>query len=439
MTDSTPRCAGCGRQLGPDDQVCPACRMPAPSAIDPEATIVVPPNAEDAKALGGERTVDVDATRVLGAGPDDPDALGGDRNGGVDATRVLGAGSDDAEAAGADREAATVPIDASESAAPPSAANFNAWFRKVLGAEYELISWLGQGGFARVYKARDRRLDRMVAIKVIRPEVVGTKLYVESFRSEGIALAKLRHPGIVPIYDIRERGGLIYYVMPFVEGTTLEARLEMGRLPPYESRRILSELTEALTAAHRAKMVHLDIKPANIFLEGDHQKVLLMDFGTAMAVTDVVEESSGGPVVGTPEYMSPEQARALPEIDHRSDIYSVGALGYRMLMGRPPFSGRNAREILEKHVKEAPVPIRDINPTIPKEFADAIMHCLEKDPWDRFSTAKELDAALQAVTFRSTQDYTPVRQESSGMHGSVVALIASAALLLGLLVGKVIG
>ena len=377
MTDATPHCAGCGRQLGPDDQFCARCGTPTATNVDPEATLVVAAGAEASNSV--------------------------------------------------------------ESAAPPSGAAFNDRLRHVLGAEYELLSLLGQGGFARVYRARDRRLDRIVAIKVIRPDVVGTKLFVESFRNEGIALAKLRHPGIVPIYDIRERGGLIYYIMPFVQGTTLEARLGRGRLPPYESRRILSELTEALTAAHRANMVHLDIKPANVFLEGDLQKVLLMDFGTAMAVTAVVGESSGGPVVGTPEYMSPEQARGLPDIDHRSDIYSLGALGYCMLMGRPPFSGRNAPEILEKHVKEAPVAIRDVNPTIPKDFADAIMRCLEKDPWQRFQTAKELDSALQAVTFRGTREQAAPRDDSSRVHRTIVFLIVGAALIVGVLAGLVIG
>ena len=385
MTDSAPRCAGCGRQLDPDDRFCARCGLP---------------------------TVDVDATLVVEQGSGDATPSGG---------RVVSA-----------------PVDAPASAAPASGSTFNDRLRQVLGAEFELLSLLGQGGFARVYKARDRRLDRIVAIKVIRPDVMGSDLFVESFRNEGVALAKLRHPAIVPIYDIRERGGLIYYIMPYVEGTTLEARLARGRLPPYESRRILSELTEALGAAHRASMVHLDIKPANVFLEGDLQKVLLMDFGTAMAVSKVVEESSGGPVVGTPEYMSPEQARALPDIDHRSDIYSLGALGYCMLMGRPPFSGRNATEILEKHVKEAPVSIRDVNPTIPKEFADAIMRCLAKDPWERFSTAKELDSALQAVTFRSTQEMAQLREESSGVHRTLVMLIVGVALIAGLLVGVAI-
>jgi serine/threonine protein kinase len=387
MTDSTPRCAGCGRPLGTEDQYCSRCGMP---------------------------TEDVDATLIVGGSTGDVGTPSGDRE-------------------------VSVSADAAASGASSGAVTFNDRLRQVLGAEYELLSFLGQGGFARVYKARDRRLDRIVAIKVIRPDVVGTEMFVESFRTEGVALAKLRHPAIVPIYDIRERGGLIYYIMPYVEGTTLEARLARGRLPPYESRRILSELTEALSAAHRASMVHLDIKPANVFLEGDHQKVLLMDFGAAMAVSEVVEDSLGGPVVGTPEYMSPEQARGLPEIDHRSDIYSVGALGYCMLMGRPPFSGRNATEILEKHVTEAPVSIRDVNPTIPKEFADAIMRCLAKDPWERFSTAKELDAALQAVTFRGTAEYTPPREAPSGVNRVLVGAIAVATLIVGVLVGLAIG
>ena len=385
MTDSAPRCAGCGRDLDPDDQFCRSCGRPTLLTEDNEATVVI---AEGDQA---------------------------------------------SSAAHAPAEEAPVP------ARRPSGSAFTDRFRQILGTEYEIIMMLGQGGFARVYKARDLRLDRTVAIKVIRPEVIDTELYWESFRKEGIALAQLRHPAIVPIYDIRERNGLIYYIMPFVEGTTLEDRMARGKLPPYESRRILSELANALGAAHRAKMVHLDIKPANVFLEGDLGKVLLMDFGTAMMVPDQVDDSWQGPVVGTPEFMSPEQARGLPEIDHRSDIYSLGALGYSMLMGRPPFSGRDAREILEKHVKEAPVSIRRVNPTIPKEFADAIMKCLEKDPWERFSTTKELDAALQAVTFRSTQELTAMREESSGVSTTLVAVIAVVALLVGFLVGLMMG
>jgi len=218
--------------------------------------------------------------------------------------------------------------------------------------------------------------------------------------------------------------------------------MERARLPPFESRRILIELADALGAAHRAKMVHLDIKPANVFLEGDRQKVLLMDFGIAKALTghaaQVDDSSGGGPVVGTPEYMSPEQARGLPDIDHRSDIYSLGTLGYRMLMGRPPFKGHTAAQVLEKQVNEAPVSMREINPTIQKDFADAIMRCLKKDPADRFQDAMDLRSALDAVTFFSTRGDPTPHEGVSGAPRTLVALIASVAFLIGFIAGMVL-
>lgn len=386
MTDASSQCAACGRELRADDQFCSRCGTLTPINVDPDATLVNPAGRADDRP----RRADSEVT----AAPEVPTP-----------------------------------------ATPLSTPAFNSRLREVLGAEYELLSFIGQGGFARVYKARDRQLDRIVAVKVIRPDLIGTPTFVDSFRNEGIALAKLRHHGIVPIFEIRERGGLIYYTMPFVRGTNLAVRLERGRLPPYESRRILSELADALTAAHRADMVHLDIKPANVFLEGDLQKVLLMDFGIARAISEKIDASAGGAVVGTPDYMSPEQARGLPEIDHRSDIYSLGALGYRMLTGRPPFRGRSGREILEKHVNEAPVPIRDINPTIPKDFADAIRRCLEKDPWDRFPTALELRSALDAVKFFSTPGEPAVGTGSAGVSGRMVALIAGLTFAVGVLLG----
>ncbi len=223
MTHSSPLCVGCDRHLGADDQFCSRCGTPTPINVDPEVTLPGAVRSEDSNSLGG------------------------------------------------DSEAAD-PVEVRVSAASSSRTTFKARLHHAFGAEYELLALIGQGGFARVYKARDRRLDRTVAIKVIHPDLAKTELFMESFRNEGIALAKLRHPAIVPIYDIRERGGLIYYVMPFVQGTTLEERLDRARLPPYESRRILSELTDALGAAHRAKMVHLDIKPANVFLAGRSPK-----------------------------------------------------------------------------------------------------------------------------------------------------------------------
>lgn len=375
MSDPAPRCAACSWPLGTEDLFCPHCGTPTPLNVDPNATIVNPGAAEDATV--------------------------------------------------------------SDSAPLTTRAAFNDRLRGVLGAEYELVSLIGQGGFARVFQAKDRRLDRKVAIKVIRPDLMGKQGFLEQFRNEGISLAKLRHPGIVPIFDIRERGGLIYYIMPFVEGTTLDARMSRARLPPFESRRILSELAAALAAAHRAEMIHLDIKPANVFLEGDLQKVLLMDFGIARALTKTVEESSATPVVGTPEYMSPEQARGLPDIDNRSDIYSIGALGYRMLVGRPPFRGRTPSETLDKHINEAPMPLREVNPTIPKEFADAIMRCLQKDPKDRFTTSLELHRALEAVTFFTAGDARS-GAAGAGLQKTTVALIAATGILIGLVAGQLL-
>ena len=390
MTEPSVQCAFCERQLSADDLFCSRCGRPTPVNLDPDSTIVL---------------------------VSDGDAGGSDGADGVAAVRG----------------------DQPAPAATPAAASFKDRFQHLLGAEFRLLSLLGEGGFARVYKALDRRLDRVVAIKVIQPELVGGELFVKSFRQEGIALAKLRHPGIVPIYDIRERGGLIYYVMPFVEGSTIEQRMAQGRIPPYEAKRILSELANVLAAAHRVHMVHLDIKPDNVFLEGDLQKVLLVDFGLAMAVKRQVPDAADGPIVGTPSYMSPEQAQGLPEIDHRSDIYSMGALGYCMLAGRPPFSGRDAKTILQKHVEQPPVPLRDINPTVPKEFADVIMKCLEKNPWDRFATAKQVEAALEPVTFRATRELAEPPETSTGVHVTVVVLLAAVALMLGLVIGQIIG
>ncbi|HKC46531.1 MAG TPA: serine/threonine-protein kinase [Gemmatimonadales bacterium] len=394
MAEVSRSCGACGGTLGADDLYCPRCGTPTARKADPEATLVNP------------------ASRL--STPASP---------------------------GADPEATVVNPASAPGKQPQrvSVSAFNDRLREVLDAEYELLSVLGQGGFGRVYRARDRRLDRFVAIKVIRPDLMGSNEFVDSFRNESIALAKLRHPGIVPIYDIRERGGLIYYVMPMVHGTTLEARLGRTRLPPLESRRILSELADALAAAHRSKMMHLDIKPANVFLEGELQKVLLMDFGLAKALTDQVDESAAVPVVGTPEYMSPEQARGQPDIDYRSDIYSMGVIGYRMLMGRPPFRGRDSADTLAKHINEAPVPLRELNPTIPKGLADAIMRCLAKDPWDRFPNALDLRGALEAVTFFSGSGSMTAPEDEPRMQRTLLLLIAATALLAGLVIGRMLG
>jgi serine/threonine protein kinase len=278
-------------------------------------------------------------------------------------------------------------------------ADFLEQLRSALGADYRIDRMIGEGGFGRVYAATDVRLGRDVAIKVIRPELAGARAFLDRFRKEGTALAKFRHPGIVPIYDIRERDGLIYYVMPLIAGDTLRVKLdERGKLSPKETQRILIELCDCLAATHRAGIVHRDIKPDNVILEGMLGSALLMDFGIAKSVEDYTATISGM-MMGTPTYMSPEQASGDEMIDHRSDIYSLGVLAYHMLTGRPPFVGRTAHAVISAHVSEKPQPIRKVNPSVPKSLADAVERCLAKEPGQRFQNAMELSEVLQQVTF----------------------------------------
>lgn len=279
-----------------------------------------------------------------------------------------------------------------------------------LGTEYRIDKLIGEGGYGRVYSAMDVRLERAVAVKVIRPDFAGARAFLDRFRKEAMAMAKFRHPGIVPIYDIKERDGLIYFIMPLIAGDTLRARLDKYRsIAPQETRKLLVELCDCLGASHRAGIIHRDIKPDNVILEeGALSRALLMDFGIAKSMADLGGTATGT-TIGTPTYMSPEQANGDALIDHRSDIYSLGALGYHMLTGRPPFVGSTPREIIAAHFMKEPEPVRKLNPSVPKILADAIMRCLSKDPADRFQDARELSVELQRVTFGEPQSDVEVR------------------------------
>ena len=277
---------------------------------------------------------------------------------------------------------------------------FRSRLEQVVAKKYEIDRLIGEGGFGRVYSGRDIRLDRRVAIKVIRPDLAGAKMFSDRFRNEALALAKFRHPGIVPIYDIQDSDGLPYFVMPLIEGDSLRTRLERFRyVAPQEARRLLVELCHCLAATHRAGIVHRDIKPDNVMLESDAlARALLMDFGIAKSMSDF-NATNSGMMLGTPTYMSPEQVNGDATVDHRSDIYSLGVLGYHMLSGRPPFVGSSFNEVVFGHMTRAPEPLRKLNPSVPAGLADAIMKCLAKDPEDRFQSAAELGAALSSVNF----------------------------------------
>ncbi|MDX2193031.1 MAG: serine/threonine-protein kinase [Gemmatimonadales bacterium] len=269
--------------------------------------------------------------------------------------------------------------------------------RTALADRYAIERELGAGGMATVYLARDLKHDRNVAIKVLRPELAAT-LGPDRFPREIRILARLQHPHILPLLDSGEAGGFLYYTMPVVDGETLRERLDRtGALPIPEALRVMREVADALAAAHAAGILHRDIKPANVMLSGRH--ALVMDFGVAKAVHDAGGErmTTVGMAVGTPTYMSPEQATGSQSIDARSDIYALGILAYEMLTGHPPFGGKTAQATLSAHVLERPRPVTEARGAVPTALGDFVMKCLEKAPADRWQTTDELVPLLEAM------------------------------------------
>lgn len=302
--------------------------------------------------------------------------------------------------------------------------------QRALGDGFELGRLLGRGGFAEVYAATDRKLQRTVAVKVLRPDLVVNRSLTERFLREARAAAKLRHPNIIPIYQVGEAEGLAYFLMPLIEGENLREHMErVGQLPIDESRRILREVAEALAVAHESGIVHRDIKPDNIMLDGKEHRAIVTDFGIAKALGSEEAGLTGtGMIVGTPHYMSPEQASGEREIDSRSDIYSLGVVGYHMLTGRLPFEGKSTQEVLMKHVTATAERIATLRPEVPPDLSAAIERCLSKRPADRWSGVGELAASLTPATSREPPS---TRMRSSPVRA---AWLAGAMLLAGLLV-----
>jgi tetratricopeptide (TPR) repeat protein len=267
-----------------------------------------------------------------------------------------------------------------------------------LAERYHIERELGAGGMATVYLGRDLKHGRQVALKVLRQELTAT-LGAERFQREIQIAAQLQHPNILPLLDSGEAAGLLYYVMPFVEGQSLRERLAReGALPVSDTIRILRDVVDALTEAHAHGVVHRDIKPENIMLRGRH--ALVADFGVAKAVSEATGRqtlTTAGVALGTPAYMAPEQASADPHLDHRVDIYAVGAVAYELLTGRPVFMGTTPQMVLAAHVTEAPVPITRYRETVPRALDALVMRCLEKKPADRPQHAEEVLAQLEAL------------------------------------------
>ncbi|HEX7024077.1 MAG TPA: serine/threonine-protein kinase, partial [Gemmatimonadales bacterium] len=269
-----------------------------------------------------------------------------------------------------------------------------------LGTQYRLERELGGGGMSRVFLAEEIALGRKVVLKVLPPELAGA-LSPERFQREVRLAASLQHPHIVPLLAAGSADGVLYYTMPFVAGESLRAKLDReGALPVAQALRYLRDVTDALVAAHAEGIVHRDIKPDNVLLT--HQHAVVTDFGIAKAVSAAGAGGSGnltstGIAIGTPTYMAPEQATGEAHVDHRADLYAVGVMAYEMLAGEPPFRGPMP-VMVAAHLTRAAAPLTDLRPNLPAAIARLVARCLEKLPADRFGSAQELLAELDAVS-----------------------------------------
>jgi hypothetical protein len=271
---------------------------------------------------------------------------------------------------------------------------------QVLG-QYQLIEELGRGGMAVVYRAYQPSLNRHVALKVLPPQLVFDQQSVSRFQREARAAASLRHPNIVVIYDVGQEQGIHYIAMEYLQGRTLKQLVEKeGRLHPRRAMHIVEQLAAALDYAHQRALVHRDIKPANIFVQGggdpagarDH--VTLTDFGIARAAFETQQLTREGMLMGTPEYMAPEQATG-GEVDERTDLYALGVVLYQMLTGRMPYQGHTPHAVLHNVIYEAPPPPRQLNPNLSPAVEAVVLKAIAKQPEQRFQRGADLVRALR--------------------------------------------
>jgi serine/threonine-protein kinase len=313
----------------------------------------------------------------------------------------------------------------------PTGPDLRERLQRALGAQYQLEQELGRGGMGVVFEARDGTLDRRVAIKVVHPALIHHDGIVRRFLAEARMIAKFRHPGIVAVHAAGEADGLLYYVMDHVEGETLRDRLRREpRLTVEDARRITADVAMALDAAARAGLVHRDVKPENILLDGASGRPMLVDFGIARAMA--AGEPSGdepttgrGVALGTPAYMSPEQA-AGEDVDARSDLYSLGVVAYEMLTGAPPFTGSH-RVVISRHLTDRPTPVEKTRPDSPAALSGAVMRALEKHPDERWQTGEALSLALSGEGVAARR--RAPRRRIAAMAGAALVLVSAVALM----------
>ena len=265
--------------------------------------------------------------------------------------------------------------------------------QRIIQGKYRIERLLGKGGMGQVFLAHDLTLEREVAIKVLPPDVAQDDQVVRRFQQEAKTAAKLDHPNIIPIYRVESEGGLNYFVMKYIQGTSLEDLLEKKEpLPVADIQRILWEAACALGHAHQRGVVHRDVKPANIMFD-HHGRVMLTDFGISKALQAATGFTATGMIIGTPHYMAPEQGKGAP-VDGRADQYSLGVVGYRMITAELPFGGDSVHTIIYKHIYEEPPLASAKRPGIPGGLTAAISRALSKDPDLRFPTMEDFATAV---------------------------------------------
>jgi len=294
---------------------------------------------------------------------------------------------------------------------------------------YQVIKELGRGGMGIVYQARDLKLDRFVAIKLVRAAVLTQGVTRERFFREARAMAQVKSDYIITIHHLGEINGQPYVVVEYLEGETLESRLRReGKLPPAEAWRIAWQTAQGLMAAHEKGIIHRDIKPANLWLEAPNGRVKILDFGLARPIQTDDRITQTGTILGTPAYMAPEQA-GQGEVDARADLFSLGVVLYEMLVGMRPFTGPNLMSVLTSLATHNPLPPRQVNPAMPEVLSDLTMRLLAKDPANRPPSAKAVADELVALARRREIDPAVARATlGTRRDGPIQVLLASAAL-----------
>jgi formylglycine-generating enzyme required for sulfatase activity len=282
--------------------------------------------------------------------------------------------------------------------------------------KYEILEEIGRGGFAVVYRARDTTLDRVVALKVLHPQLTTDPKFVQRFHQEAQTAARLHHPHIVTIHEVGEEAGQHYLAMTFLPGRTLDKHLAEGPLPMEQATSVVEQIADALGAVHERGLVHRDVKPANVMVDNKGQATLL-DFGIVRAA-EGTRLTTTMAILGTPEYMAPEQADPTDarEIDWRADIYALGVVTYEMLVGQPPFTGKSPTKVLYQHVHEPPPEPCTINPNMPAGLQPVLLKALAKKREDRYQSAQAMARDLQM----KVKAFPQKRDRAKGFHKAIV-------------------